>query len=695
MWICFLSVMECGLKSVLCQQMEPFDKNSLSSLFSSDDLAQCFLFNNEFVCCNLKAIELVCDATLRPRKKLTVSDISPQHQPDGIPSELKAQNMLAICQRSGEHSFNWVYRKQSGGLAWLSVSLRKVEVNHLVLFHVTSRQLQVNSELSEQALDDKNRSSSLDFNHYVLLNEYKRAIDQSSIVSKADKRGIITYVNDKFVQVSGYSREELIGKPHSIISHVDTPRAVFKDLWQTISKGKVWKGIIKNCKKNGDTYYVDSSISPIMDAQGNISEFIAIRNDITEMYQQEKLIIYQNTDELTGLPNRTKLELDLAENRTNYLAVVRFKELEQFSHVFSTSVYQQILANIAELIQEHFSLLQTGICLYKISTLKYAITCGDELEASGFQYQLEALLNLIIQMDMKVEGFDIPLTVQAGWCQGKHLHINNALLALKEASAQGVLAAQFEANNNTFKTDIENAIDWTVKLKSAISEGKVSLFGQRIVDNVGAVYSTEVLMRYHESASNAFISPNVFLKHAKKSKIYNQLSKFVIAQSCLHFKRHKQRFSINFTLADLQDPEIRQQVIQLLKDNELGPYLTLELLETEAFADEDKVVTEFLYQLKGLGVQIAIDDFGSGYSNFNYFTLLPVDIVKIDGSLISNIDSNDKHFLLVKSIAEFCHQMNIKVVAEFVENEAIFNKLKTLKIDYFQGYHFHQPEQLS
>lgn len=374
--------------------------------------------------------------------------------------------------------------------------------------------------------------------------------------------------------------------------------------------------------------------------------------------------------------------------------MIKFKELEQFSHIFSPVIYQQILAKITDLIQDHFNLLTTPIRLYKISTLKYAISSEHGLTQEGFQYQLESLLNLIMQMDIKVEGFDIPLTVQSGWCTGEYIETNNALLALNEAAIQGKLSTLFEPETNTFKMDIESAVDWTVKLKNAIADNRISLFGQHIVDSSGKLYSTEVLMRYCEQQSEQFVSPGVFLKYAKKSKIYSQLSKFVITQSCVYFKARKQRFSVNFTLADLQDSDIRAQLIGLLKASDLGTYLTFELVETEAFNDQDKQVTAFLYQLKQFGVQIAIDDFGSGYSNFNYFTLLPVDIVKIDGSLICDIDSNEKHYLLVKSIVEFCQQMNIKVVAEFVENQAIFEKLKTLKIDYFQGFHLHLPEPL-
>ncbi|WP_457750046.1 nitrate- and nitrite sensing domain-containing protein [Sulfurimonas sp.] len=131
-----------------------------------------------------------------------------------------------------------------------------------------------------------------------LLNEYKNAVDRSSIVSKTDLYGRITYVNDKFCKISGYSKEELLGKAHSIVRHPDMPRSAFKDMWTTILNKKPWMGVVKNLKKDGGEYIVEVTINPILNHQGNIEEFIAIRNDITQTirlheeleYTQEELI---------------------------------------------------------------------------------------------------------------------------------------------------------------------------------------------------------------------------------------------------------------------------------------------------------------------------------------------------------------------------------------------------------------------
>ena len=128
-----------------------------------------------------------------------------------------------------------------------------------------------------------------------MLSEYKDAIDEASVVSKADPKGIITYVNETFCKLSGYSEKELIGSPHNIVRHPDVPSSVFKEMWATIKSKQIWKGIIKNRKKNGEAYFVKSLIKPILDVNGEIFEYIAIRTDVTEL-ETYKAILEENIE---------------------------------------------------------------------------------------------------------------------------------------------------------------------------------------------------------------------------------------------------------------------------------------------------------------------------------------------------------------------------------------------------------------
>ena len=121
-----------------------------------------------------------------------------------------------------------------------------------------------------------------------ILEQYKKAVDELLIVSKTDTKGIITYVNKNFCDISGYSKDELIGKPHNIVRHPDMPKELFKDMWESIKSGKIWRGVIKNRKKDGGEYWVDTGIMPIKNSKGEIIEYIALRNDITEIIKAKE-----------------------------------------------------------------------------------------------------------------------------------------------------------------------------------------------------------------------------------------------------------------------------------------------------------------------------------------------------------------------------------------------------------------------
>lgn len=123
----------------------------------------------------------------------------------------------------------------------------------------------------------------------LLLKQYENITNTSSIISKTDPKGVITFVNEKFCQISGFTKEELIGKPHNVIRHPDMPKTAFRDLWRTIKDEKrTWQGIVKNRAKNGDTYYVKTTVQPILNPEGEVQEYISLRHDITAIMSDKK-----------------------------------------------------------------------------------------------------------------------------------------------------------------------------------------------------------------------------------------------------------------------------------------------------------------------------------------------------------------------------------------------------------------------
>ena len=174
-----------------------------------------------------------------------------------------------------------------------------------------------------------------------LLEEYKNIVDESSIVSKTDLKGIITYANDKFCKMSGYQSEELIGKNHNIVRHPDIPASVYTDIWHTIKKlKKTWKGKIKNIKKDGTYYWVEALIKPILDTNGEIVEYIGLRNDITEVEYYKELL--KNTLDNTNKSLEENINYTLQyEEATNKFTAIMKTDTDGII-TFSNEIFYQL-----------------------------------------------------------------------------------------------------------------------------------------------------------------------------------------------------------------------------------------------------------------------------------------------------------------------------------------------------------------
>ena len=199
----------------------------------------------------------------------------------------------------------------------------------------------------------------------------------------------------------------------------------------------------------------------------------------------------------------------------------------------------------------------------------------------------------------------------------------------------------------------------------------------------------ECLARLLDGEGN-IISPALFLPIAKRIKVYNYVTQIIINKSFEVFEDENFEFSINLSMEDIINSEMFNFILNKLKHSKASTRVIFEIVESEAIQDFNKI-SRFIHEIKRYGAKIAIDDFGDGYSNFAYLTKMSVDFIKIDGSLIQDIDTDRDAYLVVETIVGFANKLGIKTIAEFVHSSTVMDKVKELGIDFSQGYHIDKP----
>ena len=223
-----------------------------------------------------------------------------------------------------------------------------------------------------------------------------------------------------------------------------------------------------------------------------------------------------------------------------------------------------------------------------------------------------------------------------------------------------------------------------------IKEEKVTPHFQGIfdVDNDTVPYKFESLMRLMDSEGRV-LSPAVFMEKSKEYRLYTQLMTQMIDKVFHVLENHDVAMTLNLSYVDINNPELCDTLIRKVKKMQGGSRLTVEIVESEQIEDLE-MINEFIFSLKKLGVRIAIDDFGSGFSNFDNIVKLDVDYVKLDGSLVSKIH-DEKYRIILENMVKICRDLGIKTIAEYISDESILTLAKSIGVDYLQGHHLHKP----
>jgi PAS domain S-box-containing protein/diguanylate cyclase (GGDEF)-like protein len=550
-------------------------------------------------------------------------------------------------------------------------------LTYLVLFYILLRNL---NETDSQKKELTN-----------FYQEYKRAIEHGSIVSKTDKNGLITYINEGFIEISGYSENELIGRSHSILKDSETRADIYNDLWKTISNGQIWKGTLRNVSKTGEYFHVRIVIVPIFNKSGCISEYIAYREDITELVNsQRELKDIHNRDSLTNLGNRYKLFSDLVLKGDTLLALVNIDSFKEVNDFYGEEMGDEIIRETGEFIQRKVGRYKFRV--YRVQADEFAIIPSQFFpDIAKFRAIIVNIIEDIKTYKFALGNFEIFVNVSAGISSGKGKKVfKKADIALKTAKKNKVDILNYSPDLKIEEIYESNLI-WTRKIKLAIAEDRIVPYFQPIYDlKEGRATKFEVLMRLI-TKDGRVISPFSFLDIAKKSKLYFQLTTIIFDKVVKEMQRHPNyEFSMNLSSEDIMNTSFIYYIKKEVKKLDIGSRLIFEIVESEGIENFEEV-DEFISWAKNAGVRIAIDDFGTGYSNFNYLIKLEADFVKIDGSMIKNIDTDKNSRAVVEAILQFTKRTEMKVVAEFVASRNIFTIIDELNIDFAQGYFIDMP----
>jgi len=532
------------------------------------------------------------------------------------------------------------------------------------------------------------------------LDGYKTAIDNSSIVSKTDLQGIITYVNKMFCDVSGYTEKELIGRSHNIIRHPDMPKSLFEDMWKTIKAKKIWKGIVKNMSRDGTTYIVNATVLPILDRNGKTIEYVAVRHNITELEKSKEEIKKQRTDLLTGLPNRNQLVNDLKTAIKPVIFYLNIDDFSGFNEFYGSDIGDSVLINLAKILEKlketkHFT-------LYKFQSDQFVLLFQEGYLANiNFQVFFEDLIEKIEHQiaTLQLENQNrVSISVTSGAASYyAHDNYQNLILYANIARKKAQLShKKFLLFDHSMRKseDYAQNIEWINKIKEAIAENRVVTYYQPIIDNkTEKIVKYETLVRMLDKEGNP-VPTWTFLEIAQKAKLYPQVTKIVIEKAFQAFEEFPEYdFSINLTIDDILSKEITEYIYHKLENYPNSHNVIFEITESEEVNDY-KIINHFIEDVKKYGVKIAIDDFGSGYANFEHIMNIDADFIKIDGSLIKNIDKDNNARIITEAIISFSRKLERKTIAEFIHNEDIFKIVKELGADYSQGFYFGMPSAI-
>lgn len=538
------------------------------------------------------------------------------------------------------------------------------------------------------------------------LRKLSQAIEQNpNSVIITDSEANIEYVNTAFTTATGYTLDEVIGKNPRLFQSGKTLPSAYSDLWDHLKQGKSWHGEFINQGKDGTQFIEEVKIAPIFQADGSLSHYMAIKDDITEKKHTEERIHYlANYDLLTGLPNRAQFIerityfINLAKRQDGEFAIM-FLDLDHFKDINDTlghSIGDILLVELAKRIRE---------CLREEDTVSRL--GGDEFilmlpntTTQGVANVAEKLLETIIK-PFSIEQNELIVTASIGIAiypidgMDTETLSKNADTAMYQAKLNG--RNDFRFFTKAMQESLSRNIQLTNALRHALEKDQLQVVYQPQVAIADTQFiGAEALLRWnHPELGN--ISPAEFIPIAEESGLILSIGEWVLRNAV---KQAKEWIglgfppiivAVNLSAVQFRHSHLPELVTKILDEIGLPPeYLELELTEAVAMHDP-KSAYAIMDNLHDRGIRMSIDDFGTGYSSLSYLKKFKVYKLKIDQSFIRDISTDPEDKAIVNAVISMAHSLGLKAIAEGVETIEQFNYLREQGCDEVQGYFFSKP----
>jgi EAL domain-containing protein (putative c-di-GMP-specific phosphodiesterase class I)/GGDEF domain-containing protein len=402
--------------------------------------------------------------------------------------------------------------------------------------------------------------------------------------------------------------------------------------------------------------------------------------------EEHKRLIF---DSLTDLHNRSFMLKEVAGLDAPILTILNLDILQDVHKFYGFATGDWLLKAVAARLAAFFHGEMFGV--YKLADAEFGVLAKGGQTIEEVVETAEEFLQYIAQEQFVFNENEFPVSFTVGISQQKDKLLRQADLALQAANQRQKSLMVFDASMDN-QQQFEENLRWLKILQAALRDGRVVAFFQPIVRNSdNRIVKYELLVRLI-APDGKVISPFFFLEVAKKAKLYHHITRIMVEKAFAICDDNTYDFSINLSVEDILEQDTTALIIRKLAEHpRASKRIVFEIIESEGIENFSEV-SNFIRQVKLLGAKIAIDDFGTGYSNFDYLLRLDIDYIKIDGSLIKNLDVNVNSRMVVETIVDFAKKLGMETVGEYVESEELLVLVKRLGVTYSQGYLLGKPE---